>query len=150
MTSKSRLKSNFRSGIRVVSTASKLAIASSSWPLRGVDLAGQPVDDPGGGGLLVRRGLLQGGEGVGDPAFPLIDPRQVDPAVGPAQLGDLPEDLLGLLQLALLAALGRPLEQQADAVVVPALPDVLDRRGLVVDGRPALDREAGPGRWPSR
>ena len=77
----------------------------------GVDLAGEPVDDPGGRRLLVRRGLLQRGEGVGDAAFLLVDAGQVDPAVGLAELGDLAEDHLRLLQLALLAALRAAFEQ---------------------------------------
>ena len=76
----------------------------------------------GAAGSLCVGGLLQGGEGVGDAALLLIDAGQVDPAVGLAELGDLPEDRLGLLQLALLAPLVAPFEQQADAVVVPALP----------------------------
>ena len=59
----------------------------------GVDLAGQPVDDPGGGRLLVIGGLLERGQGVGDSAFLLVDAGQVDPAVGTPELGDLAEDL---------------------------------------------------------
>ena len=79
----------------------------------------------GAAGFVMRRRLLQGLEGVGDAAFPLVDAGEVDPAVGLAQVGHLLEDRLGLLQLALLAPLVAPFEQQADAVVVPALPGVV-------------------------
>ena len=112
-----------RSGILVASTDSKLAIASSSKPLRALIWPVSQLMTQGAAGFLCVGGLLERGQGVGDPAFLLIDPRQVDPAVGAAELGDLLEDRLGLLQLALLAALVAPFEQQADAVVVPALPD---------------------------
>ena len=47
-----------------------------------------------------------------------------------AELGDLLEDGLRLLQLALLAPLDAPFEEQADPVIVPALPDL----GLIGDG----------------
>lgn len=65
--------------------------------------------------------------------------RQVHPAVGAAKFGHLEKDLLGLLELALLAPLGGSLEQQADAVVIPPLPRFLDWRGLVADGRSSRD-----------
>ena len=52
----------------------------------GVDLAGEPVDDPGRGRLLVLGGLLEGGQGVGDAAFLLIDAaRLTQPSAGPAR-----------------------------------------------------------------
>src|SRR5205807_1282050 len=85
-----------------------------------VDLTGEPVDDPGRGGLLVGGGLFERGRGVGNPTLALIDAGKVHPAVGLAEVGHLLEDRLSLLELALLAPLVGSFEEEANAVVVPA------------------------------
>ena len=106
-----------------------------------IDLTGQPVDHPRGGGFLVARRLLQRRQGVGDSPFALIDAGEVHPTVRPAEFGHLLEDRLGLLQLALLPPLVGPFQEQADPVVIPALPDFLDRRRLIDGVRASLDGE---------
>ena len=80
------------------------------------------------GAAPAARGAAQRLRGVVEPAFLVVDARQVERALGPAQPLDLGERRLGLAQLALLAA-GVAFEQQADAVVVPALPQRLRRCG---------------------
>ena len=94
-------RTDFEAGDRLVEQPLRALI----WPV-------SQLMTQGAAGSLWSRGFFQGGEGVGDAPLPLIDARQVDPAVGPTELGDLREDRLGLFQFAFLASLGRAFENR--------------------------------------
>ena len=113
-----------------------------------IDLPGEPVDNPWGGGLLVIGGLFESRQGVGYSAFALEDARQVYPAVGPPQFGHFEEDLLGLFQLSLLSPLARTFQEEPDAVIVIALPGRLDWRRGIRDGGATVGPAGKPGRAP--
>lgn len=83
--------------------------------------------------------LLDRVAGLFNPAFLEVKTCQVDPSIDPAKLGHFAEDRFRLLELALLAPLVPPLEEEADAVVVPALPDLFD--GGRLDGHRSLPFE---------
>ena len=86
-----------------------------------VHQSAEPGDRPARRGWIELRGALQRSHGVVQPALLEIDPGQVERAVRAAELFDLRKSLRGLNQFALLAAFVA-FEQQADAIIIPALP----------------------------
>ena len=96
----------------------------------------EPGDGPPGRGRVELGGALQRGHGVVQPAFLEINPRQIHRAVGVAEFLDVLEGFGRLDQLAFFGP-DAALQQEADAVIVPALPFGDGWRVCAVEGRPA-------------